>query len=289
MIRQFPRPGIITPFRGSKRPLWPFALNRDSDQSENLAAWFPIVPGGASLNDIVSGIVGTLTGIDPDAGWVSDDQFIHVLDFERGSSHYVALGTQPSLNLTGECTISAWIKPESTGNGTAQIVADCNIGANTTQWNLEFDRTSGRLSMLADTGNVAVTGSSTLSSGTWYLATGRRSGTTSNWTYKVFVNGVEDGTGATAINFNAQSTAAIGRLGAFGIHYFDGLIADVRIYRSACDTNVINRIWDPRTRWDLYYPLRQRVWCFPTAAAAGVVVGRNLSYGSKLNRLSRVG
>jgi hypothetical protein len=63
---------------------------------------------------------------------------------------------------------------------------------------------------------------------------------------------------------NREEIGAIG-----GISGWDGLIADVRIYKRALSDAEVWALYDPRSRWDLYWQPNTRAYSFMSAIAAG--------------------
>ena len=53
-------------------------------------------------------------------------------------------------------------------------------------------------------------------------------------------------------------------------------MADVRAWNRALTAAEVWQLYDPRTRWDLYYPLRQRTFFIPDTVQAGYPAGAHL-------------
>lgn len=155
------------------------------------------------------------------------------LDFD-GINDHVDLGNPPSLNITGELTITAWIKPRSEG-ATQRIVNKWASGSKSNKQYL-FLLDSGRsLRFYSSDGNkeVKTVGSSTLSSDSWHHIAAVF---TPSVRQEVFVNGVSDGVTTVDIPSALRDTPFSVYLGAGvseGIHYFDGVIDEVRIWNTA--------------------------------------------------------
>ena len=62
--------------------------------------------------------------------WTTSGKFGSALDFESSSSEYGYIADNSSLSLTGDLTISVWIKPESTTAATLFDIAGKWDGAN---------------------------------------------------------------------------------------------------------------------------------------------------------------
>ena len=160
-----------------------------------------------------------------------------------GTDDHVNLGSPSELNLTGEMSIFAWIKTNSL-SGTDGVVVDLSSGGTQAQWGLEINRTAAKVSVLGNGSGAVLTGSTSLTTGNWFHIGFTRSGTASNWTYTIYVNGVSDGTVTTATNPDAQQGAAIGRLGLYNGGYFNGEIDEVAIFNYAVGSADISKIYN---------------------------------------------
>jgi len=79
-----------------------------------------------------------------------------------------------------------------------------------------------------------LTGNTTLSTGIWYHAAITRTGSAGNWTVKLYLNGILDGSTTTAVNPNATNEkTAIGRAGNISAQYFSGQIDEPKIFNYA--------------------------------------------------------
>ena len=170
-----------------------------------------------------------------------------------GTDDYIDIGlsSPPELNLVGDMSISAWIKIDTLVSGARVIVCDCNAGANTSQFCFEVNRTSGKLSVLANGGSVALTSSTSLSTGIWYHVLMTRSGSAGNWDYNIYLDGVNDGSANTPNNPHTQQGCAIGRFGHSSSGYFSGLIDEVGIWNVELNGTQVNNIYNLGTPSDL--------------------------------------
>ncbi|MCX6785826.1 MAG: DUF2341 domain-containing protein [Candidatus Komeilibacteria bacterium] len=147
-----------------------------------------------------------------------------------GTDDYASIGS--SLTVTGEATVSAWIRPNSTSAGAQVIIGDSNSGNTTQQLSLQLNNTAGKIS--GKWGNSTIITSNTgLQAYQWYYVTLVRGGTTGAWTAKIYINGALDNMVTTATNPSAVSSWSIGRAGAAASGYFNGKIDDLKIYAYA--------------------------------------------------------
>lgn len=153
----------------------------------------------------------------------------------------------PLDRQTGEVTVSCWFRPGSL-SGTQSLIS--NLGSASGQncdYQLEFNRTAGKIGLLRDTTTVpGVLSTSSLSVGTWYHVAGVISGTSTNWTLKLYLNGTLDATASVSSDPNGNSTSAItlGRPGAFSGQYMNGSMRDARVYNVAKSAGEIAAIYN---------------------------------------------
>ena len=200
-------------------------------------------PTGNLLIDSVGGNHGTLTN---GASWTPSaggGKGGYALSFD-GVDDYCSIGSAPGLNLPTQYTMSAWINAASVAANVKAVIVDCNIAGTSVQYALEINRTAGRFSMLANADVLALTSATTISVNRWYHVTATKSGTTSNWTYTIFLNGNQDGSAAVSANPYSQGGLAIGRFGNFNSFFFNGLIDDVFIANTALSPNEVLTIYN---------------------------------------------
>jgi hypothetical protein len=287
MLRTLPRPGIITPQRGIQRPLWPFAVNRDSPQAEGLVGWWPFLPaGGGQAFDLVGGNHGTLNNMNLNSDWVTDPMALSALNFIRANNSYVAVPDADILN-PAQFTVSAWISTTQTTDGSLACKAAASGGSG--YWlAIGFGLPAVAGLYVGDAVGGFVHGSILINDGLWHSIVGTYDGTTA----KIYVDGALDNSGART-GTSGTHTLGFGSAidGGPGSSY-TGLLADIRLYNWALPADLIAAMFDPRTRWDLYYPLRQRVWALPLAAGLKTItlqgsVGTQIalagSDGTKIN------
>lgn len=286
MLRTLPRPGFVTPFRGSQRPLWPFAVNRDSPQAEGLAAWWPMLPSidPTIIRDIVGlGADGTLVNgptWDSDAS-PSTEPVGWALDFAALSSQYISGNWSTSLTAT-PITVTGWFRI-SFGTDFPRIF-DFADASNSIQLAWDAAAAGGASNLLCTKhtsyqGGVSATqwGSSAPTLGQWYH-------------FAAVFDATGAGVSAFYLNGVSQSGAANSDVGAagsasaytFGIRRdlngstpLGGSLTDFRFYTRALLAEEVAEMYDPRTRWELYYPLHRRTWGMPGPAGGRAVVGRD--------------
>lgn len=200
-----------------------------------VGAWSPCLNprGGTKLYDW-SGRAnhGTLTNMDPATDWVVNSGN-RGLDFD-GANDYVAIDSADKSSLPGQFTIEAWIVIGAM-TGTRSIVSNANSGGTVCQFSFDLNRTTRRLSVLANSATVALTSSTDLDLAKLYHVAAVKSGAPSAWKFEIFVNGCLDGSATSSVNPQATQSIAIGRLGAANLFYFAGVIFDLTLKSGVCD------------------------------------------------------
>lgn len=168
----------------------------------------------------------------------------HSLDLESGSSQFAFItnANATGLNITGDMTIEAWVKPESYSSGGSVIASKDTFSstANDRQYIfyiMEGGADSGKLSFVYwATGNsnetTFRTNSVVLTIGMWshVAVTIDVSATTAVFyvngsvVASTKIGGTATSIGSTTVNFN------IGKRNGTSTLYFDGIIDDVRVW-----------------------------------------------------------
>lgn len=283
------RPGLNfwQPARGSQRPLWPFTINRDSPQAEGLIGWWPFAPpGGGTLFDLSDNRNhGTLTNMAPDTDWVGNEILGgHALAFD-GSNDRVNMGDVRIWDGLTAASWVLWINKSSTGEDQA-FLSKWQDSVSTT-FLFEFDADPGGeadlfIAHAADSAGQArgVAPTGTFNNNQWYhvaiIFDG--SGAADSDRLKLYVDGLQitlTFPGSEPIPsslFNSTDDFEIGSDVDIS-RFFPGQITDVKAYNRALTSSVVHKMWNPRTRWDLQYPLRQRVY-FDMVVGAKIVASQ---------------
>ena len=180
-----------------------------------------------------------ISGCSSAAGLAQIDN-LNSMQFDGGSD-YIDLGT--SLSLANEYTISCWININNTTAGAKVIIYK---GTNTsTEFALEVNRTSGKLSTLGASSGPVFTSNTTLAPGVWYHAALTKAVVGGIKTYTFFLNGQPDGTGTTTVAPNYLSgITAIGRFGSSSGGYFNGSIDEVGLFNTALTEAEVQSIYN---------------------------------------------
>ena len=184
------------------------------------------------------------------ADWV-DGVLGGALDFD-GADDYVAVADSPSLDISGQISISAWVNV----NSTAEYNCIVNRQASGTKFiptppgDYEFmigGPGGNKLILIhqTDTGGSAYESTSAISPGTWHLVsvTLERYGNV-----HFYVDGVPAGTVSQSGKFGVDGDA--GLLIGLGINemlfFFDGMMDDVRLYDVALSSDEVLALFEER-------------------------------------------
>lgn len=239
----------------NQRPSEPVVtLNTESPQIVGLRNWWPL---NSQADTLYLDLIGGNHAI-PDTGLSSAPFGVNggwSVKGDDSSSATIA-------SLSGDYwTFSCWyFVGAASGVGLGRILGSsggsCRLGL-TSSGNF-FLRT-------AEGGSNQTVGSFTTEQ--WNLFTLVRNGSS---TLTVYVNGV----------FNAAATAETGGSSDFNRLFahpsagerFGGWAHDIRWYNRVLHPAEVYHQFDPRTRWDLYYPLARKLWSFPPSSATPQVV-----------------
>ncbi|MGE0560905.1 MAG: LamG-like jellyroll fold domain-containing protein [Flavobacteriales bacterium] len=171
----------------------------------------------------------------------------------NGSGDWINIGNYTDLAITGDITVSAWVKTPNSWPSTyrdphiyarnsdpiSTIYGVCLYinNAHLTSRKFGFILKSGNNSW----GNDFVVSNSILQLNTWYFIVGVRQ----DDVVKIYVNGTLEGTDIGSldpINYGPSPSASIGQKDGTSPHWFNGTIDDVRIYKRALSTTEIQTL-----------------------------------------------
>jgi hypothetical protein len=178
---------------------------------------------GTTATDTVGNITGTLTN-----GTAFSDTNEGIFDFD-GSDDYITLGTPTYLKITGDISISAWIKTTSSNAMTTININD--------KWGLYFSGGSKiRFNFRNPSDDFKYVESATvINDGNWHHVMGVNDQTN----LKLYVDGVLDASNADgSAGTTGTSDTRIGSRFNNSL-YFDGNIASIQIYHQALSANEV--------------------------------------------------
>lgn len=150
------------------------------------------------------------------------------LNFD-GGNQYINIPDSNIISLTGNFTISAWIKTNS--NTTQQAIVEKYTNPGINGYLLRITSAGKLLSCSQDGATeTCITGNTILNIKTWYHVVVVYNGST----IKTFINAIQDNSIVNTRNpTDGTSTLKIGGRGDDGSLTFNGLMDDVRIYNKA--------------------------------------------------------
>lgn len=188
---------------------------------------------------------GTLKPSGSEPTWVSG-KFGNALSFD-GSNDYVEIPDHNTLDITGDLTLEAWIKPDSVSYIAQGEIVGKWVANDTSYY---FAIKDGELQMrISATGsdyyNVEETSNANLNINTWYHVAGVYDASAQD--IKLYINGVEESTTVTGtIPSSIHSGSENLKIGGFSPgYYFDGIIDEVRTYNEALSADQIAVLASP--------------------------------------------
>lgn len=266
-------PAIITSrtrSRYERPPEGPFALNRDCWQAQGLQFFAPLgeKPGGGYW-DLARGRKITQNGTITQAGAGALGGLAASND---GTNNSLSLAFPVLPSAAAVYTLNIWFNPTDLATNINLLVQNSSVGDYIA---LLFDgaNTYGfNDSIVLDVHGSGDGNSSTTvaAAGTWNMATGTSYASNSR---AVWLNASGKGTNSTARTVGTLAGTYIGLYPA-SFSPLKGLAAHACIWNISYTDAMVWGLYDPKTRWDLYYPLQRRTYLFPpTAAAPGTAVG----------------
>jgi len=159
------------------------------------------------------------------------------------STKSLLISTNASLEITGNITISAWIKASSAPT----FSTICGKFLDSTHKGYWLTFNGGKCGMYISTTGSNQTGealSSTLSNDVWYYVTGTYDGSN----IKIYINGkLENSIAQTGSIYSSTGDLAIGKLGSLSADYFSGSIDDTAIFSRALSASEVNELYQGMT------------------------------------------
>lgn len=235
----------------------PFELNTDSPQAEGLVAWYPTLGsrGANVLRDYAGrGLDGAFPGGAANPSWVGDGRLGSALNFD---GDYVTIADCDSLDLPGDITIAAWVRP--VGGVISLLMAKTQPVHTTTanaNYAISIRDTLRVMAYFGDGVNYRYNYPAVaLTANIWAHLAVVFSGSDS---IDIYFNGVEQTpamVGTATSKLTNSYPLIIGNLLTSGYAY-PGRLADIRIHNVALSPNVISQMY--HKPWGLYRPLRSR-------------------------------
>jgi hypothetical protein len=174
-----------------------------------------------------------------------------------GTTSYIDCGKNPSLNITNQITVSAWVKADTSRAGRIASKHGPIGGSYGWMFSQSWGRLEWRVSTTGSNWNGGRTSPSSFPLSTWCYMTATYDGSY----MRVYVNGVEDTSGdfpkalTGPLHISPESTQ-IGRDGLGKTTYiFDGSIDEVQISNSARDLGWISTCFNNQNNPSSFYSI----------------------------------
>lgn len=222
-------------------PILGTELNKTHPLSRGLIAYWTMMEGaGAAHNDVTGNNNVATFGTDRVARWQGSPNGAGAVSFNRQLNQVTNILTPSTelANLSGECTVSAWVKFTTVGDY-RYIVSDYNTGGTNAQFSLVLTNANKFTFFWARSGtqypNPIIASDTTAVVDRWYHVTGVRRGSTNAWTCEIYVDGRLERSQTTIGNPNKAGLPSIGGPGSYVSANLSmyGNIKDVRIYNRA--------------------------------------------------------
>jgi len=165
------------------------------------------------------------------------------LEFDGRNGH-VTVADSPSVSVTGDLTVAAWVNGTSWSASNNIVAKDGNDS-----YRFRIEGSGGTLWLLLSDGSfefMSVSLGSALSTGTWYHVAATADLTTGEVIF--YLDGSPVGTPQTTTKAGIQDSAGPLRIGTYSgsSENFNGAIDDVRIYNRALAADEVKLVFDGR-------------------------------------------
>ena len=249
----------------SRPPSGPFALNRDAPQARGLVAWWPM--GNRTSRGVAIDEAGTLNLSGSTNAMAIGPDGRPAQSLSSASSHSLSSSTMAVSGFP--MTLAAWVRPATAHVGVIMGLGSSDGAAGNNRKVLYWNSDSTihmRNQVSGSSADIAASG--TGSAGTWLHGAAVFAGSTD---YRVFRNGANKNTSSTSISWGSPVNTLIGYDNA-STTYFNGDVGECGIWNATLSDDIIARLHDQATRYELWYPLRSRKWMWmPLGSGAQTV------------------
>lgn len=224
-----------------------YPVNRMAPLNRGLVSWWirpPVLVSNARWLDLLGKNHGVLTGGPIWAGSQSRAGGWGALKLD-GTDDYVSLGTATELNIQGEMVFSCWHKANGDYTTNQAFIASSPDGG-AANYVVTFGFTANKFEFWNTAAGPNLASVASISDDEWRFYTAVRSGSSSNWTLDLYINGILDNTTAgltTNPNGTTADMVALGRFGGFNGYYVNGYMDDARLYNRSFTANEVLRLY----------------------------------------------
>ena len=287
--------------RGVTRPAGSVYRNASSPQAHRLTLWYPLLDAASALVDYAGGnkqlavlTSGATTGIGGNQADALTDGLSAVIGpglpirtsvQSNGSCQFRKTGLSGIGSTSDPFTMSVWVFSVPYPDGFHFVVGTGSAGVIVRGGNPYYIQN-------ADAGGSVVSSGLTFANDLWRLVTYTWDGTTS----RIYHNGQQTNTSATSPNGGAVTVAGVWTnphdgFASQGTAPTGTRVADARFYARCLTATEVWQLYDPVTRWDLYWVPGRRVF-FDVGASgvslspgvyAAVLTGQGVHLGFTIN------
>ena len=260
-----------------KKPNWPFVFNRQSPQAIGLRQWYPFSPGkGDILFNLAGTSFGRITDFNNGPLW-KPNPYTGVPGLRcDGTDDYVNFGNLNTFTGLLNYSLTLWFSVNAAPGVFDNIVGKELVGSNFPEFRLiQLNDAVEYFHHHEDAGTAAGVSGGDLS--TWvidepHLCVVTYSNIGGTRLLTLYLDGVEVDTavpsgeiwdGSSNLFLAAADDASLPSGPA------DMTFHDLRFYTTTLPAATVRHMWDPQTRWDLYYELGRVFYSVPAVVAVG--------------------
>lgn len=250
---------VIRRWDKSKPPTGPFTLNRDCAQAQGLVAWWPM--GGASGGKLIVDLSGSYHLSGTASSMVLGPDGRPLTGFNGSSTVFNSASTPVSAM---PLTLASWATSNSASLVGSMLSVDNGLAA---FGSANFCRlvVVGSASPKQVRANQGFSGGETQATygagwvaGTEFHTVGVFTSTTSR---AVYYNGTLGTTDTSSLSAPSLSQVNVGRHSVTGSEqWWSGSLGEQAVWNQALSADLVRRLYDQGTRYELWYPLRSRKW-----------------------------
>lgn len=250
----------LVPFRGFTKPEWPYKVNLDSPQAEDLRFWFSGAPVGSGVVgvtaqagplDHVSGVAGVNAG---STDWMNFNGSVGGFGLGGGGSFTWTNAGEIIYPTTGITVLIHVVGASATNNAKVLVNGGASIGNYFpfSDGNIYWDFGG------ASSPNRLILTSPTFHNDDVFVCCAGARGT------EIWQNGTLMASNATPITASPTSDLVLTSTST-------SMLTEYRMNGVQFPQALCAQMSEPQGRWDLYAPVRQRAWVFFGLAGAAAV------------------
>jgi len=247
----------------NRRPQWPHTLNKDSWAAQGLVAWYPFPPfkDATSLGPRYQQTLMNNGSI----AWVSDPEMGLVPHWAGPTGTTEFFEFDSAVFTATPFSIAAWVRNDAAALGNDFCIAqvgDKDVAQHYFRLGSE-DLTGDRVRAAVAAGGAQASADTTtaFSLNEWFHAVGSFDSSTSRSSW-MNASGKTTNTESRTVSGADRTSIGIEGDSSPGDSW-EGDMADVRFYNKVMTDEFVDYLFQPWSRWDLYYELGKVFYSFP--------------------------